>query len=96
MFASVHRTMSAWLRSNFSRVDLMVASAGRPLTLDSTPFAESALRDVAQLPEVAATEGWRVVVATHEGAAVRLIAVDPIFYQSGVRRFELLQGDERT
>jgi putative ABC transport system permease protein len=95
VFASVHRTFSAWLEANFAGIDLMVGSNGRPLSAESVPFAESALRDVAGLPEVEAVEGSRVTTVRYRGASISMTAIDPVFYQSGIRRFALLQGDPR-
>ncbi len=93
VFASVHHTMASWLRSNFSRVDLLLASNGRPMSSAAMPFPAAALRDVAAVPEVAGVEGWRVATIPYGGTNVWLTAVDTAFYRTGIRRFDFLEGD---
>jgi putative ABC transport system permease protein len=90
--SSFQRTLTLWLDSLFSNIDLVITSGAEPLSPDTTPLPGSLAEEIAALPAVERVDTVRMVRVAYAGSLTVLIATDARLYEQGHRTLPVMEG----
>ena len=92
--SSIQFTMTTWMNTLFSNIDLVISSGAKPLSSESTPLPASLAAEIAALPEVKRVDSVRIVRVAYGGRLTAITATEAQLFAEGIRKHTLLEGEE--